>query len=700
MKRNGAQGHNKATTTTAFILAGGEGTRLLGSEHPKALMRMVFKPVIEILTDKLLERDAHARIFVIIKRKWSREFDLWLKHYKQRLLDRKCILGRESPIELVIEENHRHLLPPGAKKAVGTLPAIWITLEDLRHPDGTNPNRKIAEDEPFFVFNGDNYFDDDLGDFLTMSRKWLRAPNCFCVNASYNLSDYREARRFGVIDPNGSQINELIEKPPTPTPDQTLISTGCYAFRYDERTREAMLTFLKKAGKPHGKRGGSVGTVIDLAYLIIEQIRPTAGAKHRKVAMHHELKGVWFDIGEPRNFTLALKHYVSRHVDPIRTVGDLEGRPHGSVADQSFLFAMPNNIELTERRITVTFKPNDPIAHKKAVGKAGRWIKTLAQLVAAPFEKRKGLIQRANGNRSDAARLYLAGGVLLIDTIDAAVRGLMEGGRSRIPLQRRDFGARLDPDRLTMPAGSLDTLSFTECCYAEMQEEMVCYGDQGEKRVLFYLLPTATVHPPLSQQAFLDYVIEKQLQIPGIDPALLKHAHIGSPTTTKVFEVKCVFEHDLSARPEREHIWEIVLKLGEKEMDRGWFFVSLEPQTQTLECRKIAKTDLSEVGDNADGFQPVGLYGNLAGIADGEGYGRLPILFGADSLIDYVRRLGAMSHDALLDHIYAGPDTLLRILCSGEAGSGRFNRFDFPASIVTTTSSVGAMLSFLPSIFH
>ena len=32
----------------AIILAGGEGTRLVGGEYPKALMRLVITPVIEI----------------------------------------------------------------------------------------------------------------------------------------------------------------------------------------------------------------------------------------------------------------------------------------------------------------------------------------------------------------------------------------------------------------------------------------------------------------------------------------------------------------------------------------------------------------------------------------------------------------------------------------------------------------------------
>lgn len=69
----------------AIILAGGEGTRLVGGEYPKALMRLVITPVIEILTDKLLQRDPRLRIYVVTREKWRHDFDRWLEHYERRL---------------------------------------------------------------------------------------------------------------------------------------------------------------------------------------------------------------------------------------------------------------------------------------------------------------------------------------------------------------------------------------------------------------------------------------------------------------------------------------------------------------------------------------------------------------------------------------------------------------------------------------
>ena len=66
----------------AIILAGGKGTRLLGSEHPKALMRLVMTPVIELLTDKLLKLDPEFRVYVVTKEQWRHDFERWLEHYR------------------------------------------------------------------------------------------------------------------------------------------------------------------------------------------------------------------------------------------------------------------------------------------------------------------------------------------------------------------------------------------------------------------------------------------------------------------------------------------------------------------------------------------------------------------------------------------------------------------------------------------
>ena len=66
-----------------FILAGGEGTRLLGDEYPKALIRLVLPPVLEILTDDVLSFGCDVRICVITKLKWKDFFERWETGYKK-----------------------------------------------------------------------------------------------------------------------------------------------------------------------------------------------------------------------------------------------------------------------------------------------------------------------------------------------------------------------------------------------------------------------------------------------------------------------------------------------------------------------------------------------------------------------------------------------------------------------------------------
>lgn len=682
----------------AIILAGGEGTRLVGGEYPKALMRLVITPVIEILTDKLLRRDPRLHIYVVTREKWRHDFDRWLEHYERRLKRRK-LLGEvgAGPIKLVFEETtlNAALLPVCA----GTLPAIYLTLEYLRAAS------EIAEDDLWYVFNADNYLDDDLDGFFHESENWLRDPCCFCVNAAWRLADYRDAWRFGVIihERDDPRIVELIEKPAHPTAEHDLVSTGCYALRNDAETRRSLHEFLLReceSRKLHATAAASAiddcaNATVDIAAFISEQMRSGCTARYT------ELKGAWFDVGTPSAFIAALEHYIARNIDVIRTVGDLEGRTHGSGASRHhpLVVARPYNLAFSDTTLTISFRRNDPMATGRQLGQNASWMDQIASLLASPGGARGELvssIEEALGAVGEGELpMYLSGGLLFVDTNDA--RDGLSASKSRIPLQRRDFGACVDPDRLTMPAGFLDSLSLTECCYFEMQEELVCYGDMHGHRVLFYLFRPYC--RGLSKQAFLERVLDKDLPIPGIDPLSLRNAKTNPEAMRRLIEEIAVTEYDLSGHEGQPNIWEIVIKLDDREMDRGWFFVTLDQQTQTLECRKIAWANLSGVSHNRR-RHTAELYGRLAGIADGDGHGRLPVVFGADSLIHYRQRMDGLSREKLIDHIFSGPDDLLGILCSGEAGSGRFNRFDFPIPIVTTTPCVGDMLRFLGRIFR
>lgn len=681
-----------------IILAGGEGTRLVGGEYPKALMRLVITPVIEILTDKLLQRDPGLRIYVVTREKWRHDFDRWLEHYERRLKRRGLVCEVDAgPIKLVFEETT--LNPASLPGCTGTLPAIYLTLEHLRAAHG------IAEDELWYVFNADNYLDDDLNGFFQESEDWLRDPCCFCVIAAWRLADYRDAWRLGVIihERSDSRIIDLIEKPAHPTAEHDLVSTGCYALRNDAETRRYLHDFLLRecerrrlnpvaAAPTTGDKGSAA---VDIAGFIREGIR--SGRTARYIA----LKGAWFDVGTPSAFVAALEHYIARNIDVIRTVGDLEGRTHGFGPDHHHVLVVvkPHNLTFTETTLTISFRRDDAVATGRQPGQHGSWIDQIAPLLSSPGGARGQLIapiQQALGAAGEGGpSMYLSGGLLLVDTSDA--RDGLSASRSRIPLQRRDFGACVDPDRLTMPAGALDSLSLTGCCYFEMQEELVCYGDMHGHRVLFYLFRPYC--RGLSRQEFLERVLAKDLPIPGIDPLSLRNARTNAEVMGRLIEEIPVTEYDLAGHAGQPNVWEIVIKLDDREMDRGWFFVTLEQQTQTLECRKIASANLSGVSHNKR-RHTTELYGRLAGIADGDGHGRLPVVFGADSLMHYRKKMDGLSREQLIDHIFSGPDDLLRILCSGEAGSGRFNRFDFPIPIVTTTPSVGDMLRFLGKVFR
>lgn len=698
-----------------LILAGGAGSRLAGREHPKALFRIGIKPVIELLIDQILRFFPDATVWVVTKEEWRKDFERWVDAYATRRAATPANDPSIQPVHLVSEDTD--LDPALMPNLRGTLPAVYRTLQWLR------VGRKINDGEVFHVVLADNYFDENTDAdqpnspsfFNALKQRELSLPNdprCRGVVATYELSNSRDASKYGVIRccEDRPWIKELIEKPPHPRWTDRLVSIGYYLFRNDADTVRDWGKYLTTwQDNPRSQENDS-SVNPDIAFWIDDQIRQQVQPCADSATGHFcclKFEGAWFDVGTPDDLLRATSDYIARHFDAIRTIGDLQGRAHRWIADQYFVYARPQNLRFNGSTLEIAFHPTDPIAREKPkpAPNTDPWLQWIARFVALPLSQRKdgAVPPLPSGPETAASRLFFSGGVLLIDTSNQPDE--LMSTESTIPFQRRDFGARMDPDRLTMPAGGLDSLSLTECCYSEMQEEIICYGERrvgAGGRVLFYLEPFVP-GLQLTQEGFLEHVadaIGRGIQIPGIDPVSIDQARSDRAIRQGLIEQVNVYEHNLSRHRGQGGIWEIVLTVGDKVMDRGWFFVSVDLTTKTLECRKVAVANLSYFTHSGGSIQssPNLLYGRLGGIADGEGFGRLPLLYRADALIGYMNALNTLNRDQITGRLLSGPD-LLRVQCSGRAGSGRFERFGFDAPIAVTTKTVGDMLRFLPNLF-
>ncbi len=175
----------------AFVLAGGKGERLRPLTHsiPKPLVKVNGKPILEYSVELLAENGVEEIILSI-----------GYMHEK-------------------IEE----FFGSGKKFGAG----IKYAVE--KEPLGTGGALKNAEemlDEEFFMLNGDNIADFDLGG---MAKQHL-AGN---ASATLALVEVENVSGFGIAKIEGKKILEFVEKPRPENAPSKMANAGCYIIEKD-----------------------------------------------------------------------------------------------------------------------------------------------------------------------------------------------------------------------------------------------------------------------------------------------------------------------------------------------------------------------------------------------------------------------------------------------------------------------------------
>jgi NDP-sugar pyrophosphorylase family protein len=171
----------------AVILAGGAGTRLypITYEIPKPLLPIKRKPIINYLVDLFLNQGIRE-IAILIDKKFKNEFIWWKKRYYGK-----------NKINFVEET-----------ESLGTFGGLWYL-------------KNWIKDDPFFLTNGDELKEIDLG---KMAQFHSKMP----VLATIALVKVSDPQDYGVVVCKKGIVRKYLEKPKNPP--SNYVSSGIYLF--------------------------------------------------------------------------------------------------------------------------------------------------------------------------------------------------------------------------------------------------------------------------------------------------------------------------------------------------------------------------------------------------------------------------------------------------------------------------------------
>jgi glucose-1-phosphate thymidylyltransferase len=228
------------------LLCAGYATRLypLTENHPKPLLPVADKPIVEYLLEKLEQVRSVDEVLVVTNGRFYPRFKEWAE--KSRWPWKTVVVNDGT------QSNETRL---------GAIGDLLLTL------------RKFPFREDLAVFAGDNLFSFDLRDFFPFAES--HRPH-----VSVGVVDIRDkglAQKYGIVEPGeGGRIKAFFEKPKEPP--TTLVSTGVYWFPKES------LGLLDR----YVQEGHNADRPGDYLTWLVKVDRVFA----------YRFEGIWFDIGD------------------------------------------------------------------------------------------------------------------------------------------------------------------------------------------------------------------------------------------------------------------------------------------------------------------------------------------------------------------------------------------------------------------
>lgn len=261
----------------ALILAAGYGTRLypLTKEHPKALLPVAGRPILDYIVGKIARVKEIASIVVVTNDKFFPQFQAWTKKIKDK--------PDYAPAARI------KILNDGTRNEFNRLGAIGDIHFALS-------KEAILEDT--LILGGDNLFEDGLTGFM----RFAQTKRSKAVVGVYDIAlppsggRQRIARKYGVVKlgPAG-KIIDFTEKPRQP--QSSLIAT-CIYYLPKEKLRYFQ-EYLNDPGNEYDSSGSFISWLIG-----------------KEDVYGFIFKKRWYDIGDPRVYQEADR--VFRQIGPLR----------------------------------------------------------------------------------------------------------------------------------------------------------------------------------------------------------------------------------------------------------------------------------------------------------------------------------------------------------------------------------------------
>lgn len=234
----------------AIILCAGYSTRMhpLTYNKPKSLLPVSGKPILNYIIRKIEKCEDIDKVLIVTNDKFYAQFVIWYNQYKKDF---------DKKIEIINDGT------TSDETKLGGIGDLWFVIE----------KKKIDDD--ILVVLGDNLFDFDLQEMINFFKNHDK-----CVMGIYNVTDLKEAKRFGVVEVKDNKILLFEEKPESPK--STLASIGIYLYKKED---------LKKIGEYMKTDGLKDAPGHLIPYLIsLDEVYA------------FEFSGSWYDIGTPETY--------------------------------------------------------------------------------------------------------------------------------------------------------------------------------------------------------------------------------------------------------------------------------------------------------------------------------------------------------------------------------------------------------------
>ncbi len=240
-----------------ILLCAGYATRLypLTKDKPKPLLEVGYKPIIDYLTDGIMEVEGVDGIFVVTNDKFYGGFSEW---------------AEGKGVEVVNDGTTAN------DNRLGAIGDILFVIE------------KYSVSDDILIIAGDNIFDLSLRDFISYAESKSPAG----VIAAYDVKDIELAKKYGllVVDIE-NRVIEFQEKPENPK--TTLASLGLYF--YPKHIIDMMKKYVDEGNNPD-----QPGNFVAWLY-------------KREDVFAYVFDTAWFDIGDFKSLEEADRYYKNKN---------------------------------------------------------------------------------------------------------------------------------------------------------------------------------------------------------------------------------------------------------------------------------------------------------------------------------------------------------------------------------------------------